>query len=250
MGNLSGKVSIITGAGSGIGRQTALTFAQNGAKVVVAEVNEANGQETVQQIEDAGGEATFFKVDVSKYDEVEAMVDFAVREYGTLDVLFNNAGVSHVANVLDEDIEDYHKLISVDQHGVFYGIKAGADKMKELGVRGVIVNTASTFAFLAYPSNITYNMAKAAVVQATKTAAADLAPHGIRVVGVAPATINTDILKEYPAEALEAIKVKHMRNDVIEPERVADVVAFLASDAADAINGSVIPVDDGYLSFK
>lgn len=244
MEHLDGKVAIITGAGGGTGRIVANTFAERGAKVVVADIDESTGKETVEQIKENYSDVDFVKVDTSKYEEVEKMVEFAIDRFGSIDVIYNNAGFGAEASILDLELEEYHNIIDVNQHGVFYGTKVAADKMKELGVKGTIINTASIWGELAYPNWLAYNVSKAAVTQITKSAAIDLAEEEIRVVGVAPGTVKgTDL-------AVEELLNKHMRQDGVEPERVADVVAFLASESADAINGSIIPVDDGYMSFK
>ncbi|GAA0355468.1 SDR family oxidoreductase [Alkalibacterium iburiense] len=250
MKRLQDKVAVITGAGAGMGRLGALHFAKEGAKVIVTDVDEESGKSVVKEVKDNGGEAAFIKTDVSQYEEVEAAVDFAVETFGTIDIMYNNAGLAKDGNVLDIDLEDYHNLINIDQHGVLYGIKAAANKMKDLNVKGVIINTASTWGIISYPNNIAYNMAKAAVIAATQTAGADLGAHGIRVVGTAPGTIKTDLLDGFSDEEVEGLFDKHMRKDGIEPQRVIDVVTFLASDESDAINGVVVPVDDGYTSFK
>jgi NAD(P)-dependent dehydrogenase (short-subunit alcohol dehydrogenase family) len=194
---LEGKVAIITGAGSGIGRATALKFVRESARVVVAEYNEESGRETVRLCEEAGGEALFVHTNVAEFEQVEAAVDRAVEEYGTLDVMFNNAGTGHFAPLLEHDPKDYDRVVRVNQHGVYYGILAAGRKMAELGTRGVIVNTASVFAFLASPGVIGYHASKGAVKMMTQAAALELAPHGIRVIAVAPGTVDTPIIQGY-----------------------------------------------------
>jgi len=244
MNILNNKVAVITGSGGGTGRVVAKTFAEKGAKVVVADMDESAGEETVEQIKEFHEDVAFVKVDVSQYEEVEEMIEFAVDQFGSIDVIYNNAGFGAEANILDLELEEYHNIIDVNQHGVFYGTKVAAAKMKELGVEGVIINTASIWGELAYPNWLAYNVSKAAVTQITKSAALDLAQDGIRVVGVAPGTVKgTDL-------AVDELLNKHMRQDGVEPESVAEVVAFLASEEASAINGSVVPVDDGYLGYK
>lgn len=146
---MSGRVAVITGAGSGIGRETSLTFARKGDSVVVADIDEEKGLETVELIKQEGGDAVFAKTDVSKFEEVESLVNQAVEIYGTIDVMFNNAGIGTLGHILSMKIEDYLRVIDINQHGVAYGIIAAGRKMRELDVKGVIINTASVFGYLA-----------------------------------------------------------------------------------------------------
>ncbi|SDG66627.1 NAD(P)-dependent dehydrogenase, short-chain alcohol dehydrogenase family [Planococcus glaciei] len=243
------KVIIITGGASGIGREAAYLLAEAGNAIVVADFNEEGAKETASNIEAQGGKAATFKVDVSKAEEVEAMVDFAVDTFGTLNGIFNNAGIGLVKPLLEMDPASYHKVIDVDQHSVYYGIYYGAKKMVELGAKGTIVNTASIYGSMAAKGSFNYNAAKAAVVMMSRSGALELAEHGIRVVGVAPGFIDTPILGE-DEEMKKALSALHMHNKLIQPEKVASVVKFLFSEEAAAINGSTVAVDDGFLSFK
>lgn len=249
MAELTGKVIIITGGASGIGKQTALQLSAKGAAIVVADYNLDGAKSVVAELEAAGGKAAAYKVDVSKGDEVKALVDFAVETFGTLNGIFNNAGIGLVKPFLEMDPESYHRVIDVDQHSVYYGMYYGAKKMVELNTQGTIVNTASIYGTAAALGSFNYNAAKAAVVMMSKSGALELADYGIRVVGVAPGFINTPILgdDEGMKNALGAL---HMRGKLIQPEKVASVVTFLFSEGASAINGQTIPVDDGFLSFK
>ena len=245
------KVSVITGGASGIGRQTALRFAKEGAKVVVADFNAELGAETVAEIKKNGGEAVFFKVDVTDFKQVEKLITFAVDTYGTIDVMFNNAGIGGAGPVLDQDLDLYHKVIDVNLHGVTYGIMAAGRKMRELGVKGVIINTASVFGYLASKGTFAYHLTKGAVVMATQSGALDLAEYGIRVVGIAPGFVETPIVAKYRAMGLdEALKNLQMRKEFIQPEQIADAVVMLASDYASVVNGSVVKLDDGFAGFK
>ncbi|TDQ42604.1 SDR family NAD(P)-dependent oxidoreductase [Aureibacillus halotolerans] len=246
---LNGQVLIVTGSGSGIGKETALQLANQGAIIVSADYDEDAAKETADAIIGHGGQATVVKADVSKPEQVEQMVNAAVEAFGTLNGIFNNAGIGNVKPLLEHDVETYHSVIDVNQHGVFYGISFAAKKMVELGVKGTIVNTASIYAYMVAIGSINYHAAKAAVVAMTKSAALELAPHNIRVVGIAPGFIDTPILGDDKAMK-EKLANQHMRRKLIQPEKVASVATFLFSNEADAINGSVIPVDDGFLSFK
>ncbi|MEY9093550.1 SDR family NAD(P)-dependent oxidoreductase [Paenibacillus sp. RC84] len=245
------RVAVITGGASGIGRQACLKFARKGDRVVVADFNEASGIETVEQIKKEGGEAVFVKVDVSSQESVQALVDEAVAKYGRIDVMFNNAGIGGAGPVLTQNMDLYHKTIAVNQHGVAYGIMAAGNKMKELGIKGVIINTASVFGFLASPGTFAYHATKGAVIMMSKSAALELAPHGIRVIAIAPGAVDTPIIQGFKDNGmLESMKAKVMGGELTKPETVANSVYLLSLEEADAINGSVVMVDQGYASFK
>lgn len=245
------RVAVITGAASGIGRETAIKFASNGDQVVVADFNEAGGNETVERIKAAGGEAIFVKTDVSKFEDVEALVNKAVETYGRIDIMFNNAGIGRITPVLDQNLDDYHNVINVNQHGVVHGIIAAGKKMRELGIKGVIINTASVFGFLASPGTFAYHASKGAVIMMTKSAALELAEYGIRVVAVAPGAVDTPIIQGYKDNGMvDMMKAKVMGNKLTQPEQIADAVFLLTLPEASAINGSVVMADEGYASFK
>ncbi|MGF9978481.1 SDR family oxidoreductase [Viridibacillus arvi] len=245
------RVVVITGAGSGIGRSTAIKFASKGDKVVVADFNEKGGQETVDMIKAQNGEATFVKVDVSKFDQVEEMIEKTVELYGSLDVVFNNAGIGKIIPFLDYTVEDYDRVIGVNQHGVFYGMLAAGRKMRDLNIKGVIINTASVFGYLSNQYTFAYQTSKGAVRMMCQTGALELAPYGIRVVGVAPGTVDTPIVQGYKDAGLtDKLKGNQMRGDLIKPEAIANAVYLLSLEEADVINGSVVMLDDGYASFK
>ena len=248
--SLQGKVIVITGAGSGIGKQTSFKLAEQGAIIVAADYNVEAAQETVDAIQQKGGTASAVKVDVAKAESVEAMVEAAVANHGTINGIFNNAGIGLVKPFLEMDPASYHRVVDVDQHGVYYGMYYAAKKMVELGVTGAtIVNTASIYGTMVSIGSFNYHAAKAAVIAMTKSGAVELAQYGIRVVGIAPGFIQTPIIGENQ-EFLDMLAQQHMRKKLIQPEKVAEVVTFLFSEKADAINGQVIPVDDGFLSFK
>lgn len=233
---------IITGGASGIGYQAGLALATEGANVIVADFNLDGAMKVAAELGRKGVQAFPFKVDVSKSTEVEAMVNFAVEKLGTLNGIFNNAGIGLVKPFLEMDPATYHKVVDVDQHSVYYGMYYAAKKMVALGAKGTFVNTASVGSF-------NYNAAKAAVIMMTRSAALELAPHGIRVVAVAPGFINTPILGN-DAAMKESLARQHLHGKLIEPAQVASVVAFLFTEGASAINGSTIPVEDGFQIFK
>lgn len=249
---MKNKVVVITGASSGIGRASAYKFAEKGAKIVVADFDETGGMETVENIKKGNGEAVFVKTDVSKIKDTERVVDFAVKTYGSIDVMFNNAGRSAQSkSLLEYDYELYDEVIKVNQYGVFNGILAAGRKMKEMNINGVIVNTSSAYGVLAARNAFSYNASKAAVIMMTKSAAVELAPFGIRVVGVAPGYVDTPIMDNVKNNnKMESLTSKHMRNEFITPESLADAVYLLCLDEANVINGSTVMLDDGYTQFK
>ncbi|WP_117149014.1 MULTISPECIES: SDR family NAD(P)-dependent oxidoreductase [Paraliobacillus] len=249
MESLKGQAIIVTGGASGIGKETALKLTARGASVVIADFNEEGAKQVVTEIEATGGKAASYKVDVANGDEIKALIDWTVEKFGTLNGIFNNAGIGLVKPFLEMDPESYHKVIDVDQHSVYYGLYYGAKKMVELGVKGTIVNTASIYGSLAAVGSFNYNAAKAAVVMMSRSAALELAEYNIRVVGVAPGFIDTPIIGD-DEETKKFLAEQHMRGELIKPDKVASVVSFLFSEDASAINGQTLPVDDGFLSFK
>ncbi|SIS57986.1 SDR family NAD(P)-dependent oxidoreductase [Salimicrobium flavidum] len=248
---MSKKVAVITGAGSGIGKATADKFTEGGFRVVLADVDETRGKEVEQELKEKRGEVIFVKTDVSSYEQVQHLVDKTVEVYGTIDVMFNNAGIGDVGSILEPDLDMYHKTIEVNQHGVSYGIFAASKKMVELKVEGVIINTASVFGYMASRGTFAYQASKGAVRMMTQTAALELGEYGIRVVGIAPGGVDTPIIQGYKdMGALESMKRKHIRGELLQPEEVAGVAYMLTSPDAKAVNGSVVMADDGYASFR
>ncbi|XZF76821.1 SDR family NAD(P)-dependent oxidoreductase [Bacillus sp. AL-1R] len=245
------RVAVITGGASGIGKETALKFARKGDQVVVADFNEELGKEVVDLIKAEGGEALFVKTDVSKFEDIESLVEKTVETFGRIDVMFNNAGIGANSPLIDMNLEVYNKTIGVNQHGVAYGIMAASRKMKELGIKGVIINTASVFGFLASHGTFAYHATKGAVIMMTKSAALELAEYGIRVVAVAPGAVDTPIIQGYKDKGIiDMMKAKVMGNKLTQPEQIADTVYLLSLEEASAINGSVVMADEGYASFK
>lgn len=245
---LAGKVAVITGAGSGIGRACAAEFARQGARVVVADIDQEAGEETAAQIGDA---AAYLPVDVASYESVVALVAEAVRRYGRLEVMLNNAGIGNpYVNLLDLPVEEYHRTIAVNQHGCFYGIKAAGNAMKERG--GVIINTSSIYGVLAARYQLPYSTSKGAIIMMTRAAARDLARYNIRVVALAPGLIDTPFARHHLDDPpmWEALEHAHLRRQAGTPEDVAHLAAFLASEDARFLNGHVYFADDGYASFK
>lgn len=245
------RVIVITGGASGIGKETALLLAEESAKIVIADYNESLAKAVAEQINGRGGKAISFKLDVAKSEEVKALIDFTVKQFGIITGIFNNAGIGLQRPFLEMDPPSYEKLIEVDQYSVYYGMHFAAKKMVELQVKnGVIINNASIYGYMAALSSFNYNAAKAAVVAMSRSGALELAEHNIRVVGVAPGFVDTPILAELDEATLNYLASQHMRKKLINPTKVGAVVRFLFSADADAINGSTIAIDDGFLSFK
>jgi NAD(P)-dependent dehydrogenase (short-subunit alcohol dehydrogenase family) len=215
---LAGKVAIITGGASGIGHATVKKFVQEGAKVIVADIDLAKAETVVAEIEAMGfaGSASAARVDVSVFAEVEAVVARAVEVFGKLDVIFNNAG----------------------------------RQFRDQGTPGVIISTSSIYGEAAAELSFSYSAAKAAVISFTRSAAYELAEFGIRAVAITPGRVATPIINQF-SDALKAtFASEQMRNKMTQPEEIANVVAFLASDESNVINGTVVHLDDGYSSFK
>jgi NAD(P)-dependent dehydrogenase (short-subunit alcohol dehydrogenase family) len=251
MGRLDGRTAIITGGASGIGKATAVLFGREGAAVVIADVDEAQGPVAAREIVDAGGRATFVRTDVSREDDVRAMVDATRREYGSVDVLFNNAGIEGDVNVHTGDLtlEQWRRVIDVNMTGVFLASRYCIPPMLEQG-RGVIVNNASVAGLVAYPNNPPHAAAKGAVVQMTRTMAIEYCREGIRVNCLCPGVIETPILTRAITDE-NTRKIFEMISPVGrfgQPEEVASLALFLASDESSYMTGAVIPIDGGYVA--
>lgn len=251
MTTLQNQVLMITGGASGIGRATVRRCAQKGAKVVVADLNLEGAQGVVEEVTAAGGQAHAVAVNVADFAEVESAVQSAVDAFGRLDGIFNNAGIAGGAPLLDHDPEkDYHPMIRIDQDGVYYGILAAARQFVRQGGGGVIVNTSSIYGEQAAELSFTYSAAKAAVISFTRSAAYELAQHGTRVLAITPGRANTAIIQQFPQQLRDLFASEQLRNKMTEPEEIANVVAFLFSEESNAMNGTVVNVDDGYSVFK
>lgn len=246
---LQNKIAIITGAGSGIGRAIAEVFAKEGAKVIVADYKSAGGQETVKNIVAAGGQAEFIQADVSKSDEIEAMVRVAAEKFGGLDILVNNAGVALMADLASTTDEIWQKTIDVDLKGVFLGIKFAVPEMEKRG-KGKIINIASIAGLVGFQGITAYCAAKGGVVNMTKELALDLAPKKINVNAIAPGVIKTamtaDILKA--PKMAEGMLAQTPIGRLGEPEDIAYAALYLASDESDFVTGHILVVDGGWIA--
>jgi NAD(P)-dependent dehydrogenase (short-subunit alcohol dehydrogenase family) len=252
---LANKVALITGAGTGIGRATALLFAQEGAKVVVQDVAADAAQETVQLIQKVAGEAISIGGDVTSRADAEAMVKKAVDTYGRLDVLFNNAGIWRGGTILDISEEDWDRTINVNVKGVYLVSRYAVQQMMRQG-SGSIINAASVAALRGSPMSAAYHASKGAVLLLTKCMALDFGRYGIRVNCTCPGVIDTqmaDQLLTYRSlgdddrkqALLETYEERHAVGRLGQPEEVAKVVLFLASDEASFVTGAAWPVDGG-----
>ncbi|PVD52480.1 short-chain dehydrogenase [Terrimonas sp.] len=248
MKDIKNKTALVTGAGSGIGKAVAELYAELGAKVVVSDVNEAHGQEVVSQIKSAGGEAVFIKADVSDAAACEALIAGTVKQYGSLDIACNNAGIGGEANfIADMSIEGWNKVIAVNLNSVFYCMKYELQQMLKQG-KGAIVNMASILGQVGFATASGYVAAKHGVVGLTQNAAIEYAAKGIRTNAVGPAFINTPLLDNMDAAAKQMLVSLHPIGRLGEANEVAELVAWLSSDKASFVNGSYYAVDGGYLS--
>jgi NAD(P)-dependent dehydrogenase (short-subunit alcohol dehydrogenase family) len=252
---LANKGALITGAGTGIGRATALRFAQEGAKVVAQDVNADAAQETVQLIKKVAGEAASIGGDVTSSADAAAMVKMAVDTYGRLDVLFNNAGIWRGGTILDISEDDWDRTMNVNVKGIYLVSKYAVQQMmRQEG--GSIINAASVAALRGSPMSAAYNASKGAVLLLTKCMALDFGRYGIRVNCICPGVIDTqmaDQLLTYRSlgdddrkqALLETYEARHTVGRFGQPEEVAKVVVFLASDESSFVSGAAWPVDGG-----
>jgi 3-oxoacyl-[acyl-carrier protein] reductase len=248
---LKDRVAIVTGAASGIGAATAVAMGREGARVLVVDVNEAGAKATVEQVEKAGGQAAAARADVTRAADNQAMVERAVAQWGRLDVFYANAGVPQWKTELEDvDEKTFDHIFGVNVKGVWLGAKYALPVMKRQR-RGVFLITASTAAIRPRPGGQTYAASKGAVVTLTKALALEAAPHGVRVVAIAPVATHTPMLptfmnkKEVDAEGLAQYVATVPLGRLNQPQDIAETAVFLASDAAAMITGSCVEVDGG-----
>lgn len=247
------KVVIITGAGGGIGRETAILFAKHGAKVVVTDIDEKAGKETVNEIikvleqdPDCKGDAFFAKLDTSNREQTRQVAKEVINKYGEIDVLINNAGIIQDALVTKMTEENWDRVIDVDLKGPFNMIQSVVDNMIEHKIGGII-NVSSIVGVYGNIGQSNYAAAKAGLIGLTKTLAKELGKKGIRVNAVTPGFIYTHMTASLPEKILEAMKEKTPLMRLGTPADVAYTLLFLASDEANFINGAIIPVDGGLI---
>ena len=244
---LAGKVAVVTGGASGMGLDTVMKFAAEGAKVVVADFNAQTGEAAAHEAVQQGFDVSFIRTDVASEQDIEAMCEYAVATYGRLDVLFNNAGVGGAIGPLtDTTVEDWDYTFDVLAKGVFLGIKHGAKIMRRQGEGGSIINTASIAALSGDAGPLVYSAAKAAVLNLSKTAAVELALDHIRVNAICPGYIATPLVHSGDLEAIQRAFVKSQPwPDFGRGEHIAGAALFLASDDSEFVTGESIVVDGG-----
>ncbi len=252
------KVVIVTGAAQGIGAATARAFAEEGAKVVAADINQVGGTALIKDIAAAGGTALFCKADVGDPDDARKLVQFALGHFGRLDVLINNAGIAHAAPFVDLSIDDFDRVMRVNVRGAFLCAQAAARQMlaqnpSAAGTRGVIVNMSSVNAVLAIANQVPYTVSKGAINQLTKVMAVALAPQGVRVMAIGPGSIATELLKTAVMNddaARDRLLSRTPLGRLGQPEEIAKVALFLASDDASYLTGSTVYPDGGRLGLN
>lgn len=243
------KVALITGAASGIGRETAIGFAAEGAKVFVSDVNEAGGLETVQMIKAAGGEAVYMAADVSQAPAVEALVQKALSEYGRLDFGINNAGIGGPFSPITKySIEDYEKVIAINQNGVFYGMKYQIKAMLETVEQGAIVNVSSIAGLRGLANSSAYSASKHAVIGLTKTAALEYARKNIRINAVCPVFTKTPLFEQmfnidasYEEKLLKNIPIGRYGTT----KDISATILWLCSEKTKFVTGQALALDGG-----
>lgn len=249
MGILDAKVAIVTGAGSGIGREIAYKFASEGAKVIVGDVDEKGGRETAGIIGDRKGTAHFVKADAASPNDNAMLVSEAVKKFGALHIAVNNAGIGGPMAMAGEyPIEGWDKVVAINLSGVFYGMRHQIPAILKAG-GGAIVNVASILGQVGFANSCAYVAAKHGVVGLTKAAAIEYSAKGIRVNAVGPGFINTPLVENsLGAEAREALVGLHPIGRLGEPAEVAELVLWLSSSKASFVTGAYLPVDGGYLA--
>lgn len=251
MNNLKGKTAIVTGGASGIGEATALLYAAYGCNVIVSDLQEEKGLLLVEKIRQSNGKAVFIKADVSKPQDCEMLVNKTVAGFGSVDIAFNNAGISGESNaVADMSIEGWNKIIAVNLNSVFYCMKYELQQMLKQG-KGVIINNSSILGQVGFANAAGYVAAKHGVIGLTQNAALEYGAKGIRINAIGPGFINTPLLTEagMNTDIKQSVLVPlHPIGRLGEASEVAELVIWLSSDKASFITGSYYPVDGGYLA--
>lgn len=245
---MKNKTVIITGSASGIGKASAELYAQLGANVVISDIQEVEGKAIAAAINSKGGNASFFKTDVSKPEDMQALVAFAVKTYGKLDIAVNNAGIGGELNpIVEMSIEGRQKVISINLSSLFYGMKYQIEAMLKNG-GGSIVNISSILGAVGFAGSSGYSAAKHGVIGLTQTAALEYAARNIRINAVGPGFIDTPLLKALDDEMKQQIVSLHPIGRLGKSEEIAEMILWLSSDKASFVNGSYHPIDGGYLA--
>lgn len=256
---LTNKVAFITGAASGIGLEIAKTFAKEGAKVVITDLNEKGAQDAVHSLKEQGYEALALPCDVTKEEQIEESINKTVETYGSIDIVVNNAGFQHVANIENFPTETFEKMLKVMVTAPFIAIKKVFPIMKKQEY-GRIINIASINGLIGFAGKAAYNSAKHGVIGLTKVAALEGASHGITVNALCPGYVNTQLVQNQLKDIAKTrnITVEKVMEEVIYPlvpqkrllsvQEVADYAAFIASDKAKGITGQAVVIDGGYTS--
>jgi NAD(P)-dependent dehydrogenase (short-subunit alcohol dehydrogenase family) len=249
MSEFQGKVAIVTGGTSGIGRAAAVAYAREGARVVVAGRRPAEGEETVRLLRAQGGEGLFVATDVSKAAQVKELVDRTMQKFGRLDFAFNNAGIEHEPTpLLEQDEETYHRVMDINVKGVWLSMKYEIPAMLKTG-GGSIVNTSSALGVIAFPAVEIYTASKHAVIGLTKSAALEFGKQGIRVNAILPAVIDTDMFDRFAGEKpgfREHVTGLHPIGRIGKSEEVADAAIWLSSSKSSFVTGHSLLVDGGF----
>lgn len=244
MFEINGKVAVVTGGASGIGLATVKAFADKGAKVVIADFNADGGKSVEAELKEQGNDVLFVQVDAGNEDSVANLVAETVKHYGKLDVMVNNAGIGTLAETHELSYEDYHKVIRVNQDGVFFGIKHAVKEMLQTG-GGVIVNTASILGSVGEAGAFAYNASKGAVNLMTKSAALQYADRNIRVNAVAPGYIETALVnKESLGDFYDGLVARHPIGRLGRADEIAHAICFLVEN--EFVTGTTVLVDGGY----
>ncbi|WP_026574250.1 SDR family NAD(P)-dependent oxidoreductase [Bacillus sp. UNC438CL73TsuS30] len=250
------KIAVITGGGSGIGKETALLFAKEGANVIITDIHRENGQETVSEIEEQGGKASFIEVDVTKPEAVESAINQIIETYKKIDILFNNAGISNVGRVDEVEPDVWDRIMSVNVKGVYLPSKYTLPFMMEQK-SGVLINMSSCAAEMGLAKRAAYSATKGAVLALTKAMQVDYAPYNIRVNALLPGTILTPFVENYlqtsyddPETAIAGIKKRQLSGELGRPGDVAKAALFLASDESGFMMGSPLYIDGGVVFGK
>ncbi|NMO97866.1 SDR family NAD(P)-dependent oxidoreductase [Paenibacillus lemnae] len=246
MNNLSGKIAIVTGGASGIGLATAKAFADKGAKIVLADYNEEGGRAAESQLKSSGADVKFIFTNVAEETSVQKLVADTVSAYGRVDIMVNNAGVGVLKDTHELTSEEYHRVISINQDGIFYGSKYAVREMLKTG-GGCIVNTASILGFVGEAGAFAYNASKGATNLMTKSLAVEYAKKNIRVNSVCPGYIESGMVsKEALGDFYDGLVAKHPLGRLGQPEEIAHAIVFLCEN--DFVTGTTLLVDGGYTS--